>query len=112
MENRWHVLELVVATLLTAVAIAWLIAFLAAWTMQGRLSSFSSTSTSESREVLRTQARNLSASSLRARRLRTVVIDLREPLEEIMTLLSYRVDKNGSRGVRDLTTIIRGAQDA
>jgi hypothetical protein len=40
------------------------------------------------------------------------VIDLGEPLEEIMTLLSYRVDKNGSRGVRDFTTIIRGAQDA
>ena len=42
MENRWHVLELVVASrgclsaiLLTAVAIAWLIALVAAWTMQG-----------------------------------------------------------------------------
>jgi hypothetical protein len=35
MKDRWHVLELVVAILLTAVAIAWLIAFLAAWTMQG-----------------------------------------------------------------------------
>ena len=44
------------------------------------------------REVLRTQVRNLSTSSLRARCSRAGVINLREPLEEVMTLLSYRGD--------------------
>ena len=31
MKDKWHVLELVVAIVLTAVAIAWLIAFVAVW---------------------------------------------------------------------------------
>jgi hypothetical protein len=34
-KDRWHDLELVVAILLTAVAIAWLIALVAVWTKQG-----------------------------------------------------------------------------
>jgi hypothetical protein len=33
MKDKWHVLELVVAGMLTAGAIAWLIAFVAIWAL-------------------------------------------------------------------------------
>jgi len=37
MKDKWHILELVVAILLTAIAFAWIIAFAALWIMQGQL---------------------------------------------------------------------------
>jgi len=36
MRDKWHVLELVVAILLTAIACGWIIAYAALWIMQGR----------------------------------------------------------------------------
>ena len=35
MKNPWHILELLVAVLLTAVAFSWLIAFVSVWITQG-----------------------------------------------------------------------------
>jgi hypothetical protein len=36
MRDKWHVLELVVAIVLTAIVIAWLIAYAALWITQGQ----------------------------------------------------------------------------
>ena len=36
MKGKWHILELVVAIVLTAIVIAWLIAYATAWIMQGQ----------------------------------------------------------------------------
>jgi hypothetical protein len=50
-------------------------------------------SASESREVLRTQMRNLSGILTTGEVLKGGRDQLEGPLEEVMTLLSYRVDK-------------------
>ena len=51
MKGKWHVRELVVAIVLTAIVIAWLIAYATAWIVQGQSSLLWPHQTAKSRHV-------------------------------------------------------------
>jgi len=57
MRDKWHVLELVVAILLTAIACGWIIAYAALWIMQGRLPLSGAAERHARMEAMQTAAR-------------------------------------------------------